>query len=156
MPNWCQGVLKIRGKKKHLINFINCVLEVQNNQNSFVGIKPTSDEYNDLFLIVTYSDVIYFRNTRRCFLIKDIEWHWDSVNDDLDNIYVQCLDIEQAWFLEAKQFATWSKEYKIDFRIKGYEKGRQFTQEIIVENGNLIKDEKKYIKITNGKSMILD
>lgn len=53
------------------------------------------------------------------------------------------MDIEQAWFLEAKQFATWSKEYKIDFRIKGYEKGRQFTQEIIVENGNLIKDEKK-------------
>ena len=148
MPNWCQGVLKVRGKKRNLIKFINNVLEIPNRKDMFMNIKPISDEYGDLFLTVTCFDTIHFKDTRRCFLIKNIEWHWDSVNenDGLDNVYVQCLDIQQAWYLETQQFVAWSKEFKVDFKIRGYEKGGQFTQEIIVENGNLIKNEEKKYK----------
>lgn len=27
MPNWCKGVLKVRGKKKDLLNFLNNGIE---------------------------------------------------------------------------------------------------------------------------------
>lgn len=48
MPNWCEGVLKVRGKKKDLIKFLNYGIERLN----YKSIEDFSIEEIPLNLIV--------------------------------------------------------------------------------------------------------
>lgn len=148
MPNWCSGVLKVRGKKKDLLNFIqNGIEEVIyiNGKLTSKSVDFQLDEFGDLYINLTRKD-IYIKDTRRCFIIDDIEWHWDDNNKtDLEKTYIQCLDVHQAWYLEKENFKEISKQYNIDFRIIGFECGMQFTQEIEVKNGDItLYKESKY------------
>ena len=39
MPNWCEGYLKIRGKKKDLINFIENEFVIAKSESVISGIE---------------------------------------------------------------------------------------------------------------------
>ena len=147
MPNWCKGVLKIKGKKKDLLTFLNNGIERygyprdENDEYTKYPLNVETDEWGDVF--VNYTDKknnswLYFKDSRRCFIEECIEWYWDTSNvEDLEEEYIKCLDIKQAWSLEPDYFKEISQKYNVDFRMTGFECGGCFTQEIEIIKGEI-------------------
>lgn len=150
MPNWCKGVLKVKGKKKDLLTFLNNGIERcgyprdENDEYTKYPLNVETDEFGDVF--VNYTDKthdswLYFKDSRRCFIETSIEWYWDASDvEDLEEEYIKCLDIKQAWRLEPNYFKEISKEYNIDFKMMGFECGGCFTQEIEIIKGEISLD----------------
>lgn len=142
MPNWCEGVLKVRGKKKDLLNFINNEIvrygypRTETDGYSLYPLDVKFDEFGDLFIEETDEknhSWLYFNNSRRLFIEKNVEWHfWNEDEDEL-----QVLDIKQAWRIDEDYFVDISKKYNIDFKIMAFECGMCFSQEIEVIKGEL-------------------
>lgn len=144
MPNWCKGVLKARGKKKDLLNFLNngierCGYPIDANYDYTkypLGVKI--DDWGCYFVEKTDSEHdswLYIKDSRRCFIEENIEWYLEDLEDNDEEICY--LDIKQAWRLEPDYFKEISKIYNVDFRIMGFECGMQFVQEIEVIKGNI-------------------
>lgn len=149
MPNWCQGVLKIRGKKRDLLNFIKNGIEEVAYQNGEIVSKSIDlkvDKFGDIYFNLDKKD-IHVKETRRMFIVDDFEWSWnDNSEEDMEETYIQCLDVHQAWRIEEENLKNLSEKYNIDFKITGFECGMQFTQDIEVEDGEItLYEEKKYI-----------
>lgn len=153
MPNWCEGVLKIRGKKKDLIKFINEGIERYGHPGTEDGytkhpLNVETDEFGDLTLKETdeeHNSWLCLKDSRRCFIEKNVCWYWNNHSEeDLEKEYIQCLDIKQAWRLEPDYFKAISKKYNIDFKIIGIECGIGFLQEIEVIKGEMIYKEKVF------------
>lgn len=51
----------------------------------------------------------------------------------------------QAWCVNTQEFASISKKYDIDIKIHAFERGGQFSQDIEIHKGNVIKDEENFI-----------
>ena len=82
MPNWCKGVLKVRGKKKNLLNFLNNGIErygypryVNDDYTKYpLGVKI--DDWGCYFVEKTDSEHdswLYIKDSRRCFIEENIE-----------------------------------------------------------------------------------
>lgn len=147
MPNWCEGVLKVRGKKKDLIKFLKNGIERLNygkGENYEIVKIPLNlkiDKDYEEYMLPKSEGCLHIKDTRRCFL-DCVEWY---LEDDDEDVMIQYIDIKQAWRLEVEQFAKISRKYHIDFRIKGYECGGQFSQEFEILNGNItFYEEKEY------------
>lgn len=146
MPNWCEGVLKARGKKKDLFKFLNYGIERLNYKKGPdfsleeipLGLK-VDEEFGEYELTEESIGWLHIKDTRRCFL-DSLHW-W--LPDDEEEVVIRCIDIKQAWRLEVEQFANISRKYHIDFKIKGYESGGQFSQEFEILDGNITKYEEK-------------
>jgi hypothetical protein len=146
MPNWCSGVLKVRGKKKDILNFLNNGIERigyprdKDDNYTKYPLNAQLDEYGDVFCKETdeeHHSWLYFKDSRRLFIEKNIEWYFNyGIEDDEEEI--QALDIKQAWNLEPDYFIDISKKYNVDFKMMGFECGGCFTQEIEVVKGNLV------------------
>lgn len=143
MPNWSKGVLKIRGKKKDIINFLNSGIErygyPRNGEDyTELPLNIQCDEFGDIFCEETdeeHHSWLHFKNSRRLFVNGNIEWYF---NDDENIEEVVALDIKQAWRIDEEYFVDTSKTYNIDFKLMVFENGCCFTQEIEVVKGELI------------------
>lgn len=146
MPNWCRGVLKIRGKKKNLLNFLKNGMEVTyyttEKENLILKsklLKINNESCETIVSLQENKDNIYIKDTRRAFVVDGIYWDWNSDDkEDLEENYTKLIDIQQAWRLEVEQFSNISRKYNLDIRIKGYESGMQFAQEFIIVKGNIV------------------
>ena len=144
MPNWCKGVLKIRGKKKDIINFLNNGIERygyprDGEEYTKLPLNIQYDELRDIFCEKTdeeHHSWLYFKDSRRLFIEENIEWFFTYGEEDEEEVHA--LDIRQAWRLEPDYFVDISKKYNVDFKMVGFECGCGFTQEIEVNKGNLI------------------
>ena len=148
MPNWCEGYLKIRGKKKDLINFI---------ENEIVLIKQESiisePQYIDIKMKDTgidcsfkysksFKEFLYIKGTRR-FLIEseEISLYYNGYEDEICYLV---LDIKQAWGIIIQSLLVeHSKKYSLDFNIFASECGMEFEQYITVVGGKLLKNEER-------------
>jgi hypothetical protein len=151
MPNWCEGYLKIRGKKKDLINFIEneIVLIKQESITSepqYIDIKMEDEDLCKCFFKYnkSYNESLYLKNTRRFFVESDgILFYYNSYEDE-DEIYYLTLDIKQAWNIDIQTLLVeHSKKYSLDFNIFASEKGMEFEQYITVVGGKLLRNEEK-------------
>lgn len=81
MPNWCEGYLKIRGKKEDIVNFIENEIRLI-KLNSIIS-EP---EYNEIKMIddlgecsfnykKSFSKYLHLKNSRR-FLWKVKKYHF--------------------------------------------------------------------------------
>lgn len=148
MPNWCEGYLKIRGKKKDLINFI---------ENEFVLIKQESiiaePQYIDVKMKDTsiecsfkynksFKEFLYLKGTRRFFVeSEEISFYYDGYEDEICYLV---LDIKQAWGIIIQSLLVeHSKKYSLDFNIFASECGMEFEQYITVVGGKLLKNEER-------------
>ena len=124
MPNWCKGVLKIRGKKENLINLIQNEIErygFPSTTDSYTKypLDLKIDEYGDVFVNHTdneHNSWLYFKDSRRLFIEENIEWYFD----DYDEEEIHVLDIKQAWRLEPEYFVELSKKYKYHESLHRY------------------------------------
>ena len=143
MPNWSKGVLKIRGKKKDIINFLNNGIErygysKKGEDYAELPLNIQFDEFGGIFFKETdeeHHSCLHFKNSRRLFVDGDIEWYFGS---DENKEEVVVLDIKQAWKVDEDYFVNSSKTHNIDFKLMVFENGCCFTQEIEVVKGELI------------------
>ena len=149
MPNWCEGYLKIRGKKKDLINFIeNEIMLIKRgnliSEQEFVDIKMGDNGLCECFFKYnkSYNEFLYLKNTRRFFVeSEELLFYHDGNDDDICNI---TLWIKQAWCIDIQTLLVeHSKKYSVDFNIFASEKGMEFEQYITVVGGKLLRNEEK-------------
>ena len=151
MSNWCEGYLKIRGKKKDLINFIeNEIVLIKResiiSEQKLVDIKMQDDGLCECFFKYnkSYNEFLYLKNTRRFFVeSEELSFYHGGNDDDICNI---TLWIKQAWGIDIQTLLVeHSKKYSLDFNIFASESGMEFEQYITIVDGKLLKDEvRKY------------
>lgn len=146
MPNWCEGVLKVRGPIENIKRFLLEGIDYNDYQYTpLIGLDGTTTlgetaiprgtvkkEIDDQGVCITCTEGLYIKDTRRMFISSD---EIDCYRTDL--IFI---DIEQAWYIEAKDLAKISAKYGVDLRIFATESGMEFCQEIEVINGEITID----------------
>lgn len=146
MPNWCKGVLKVRGSAENVSKFLLEGIDYNDYQYTpLIGLDGTTTlertaiprgtvkkEIDDQGVCITCTEGLYIKDTRRMFVSSD---EIDCYRTDL--IFI---DVEQAWYIEAKDLAKISAKYGVDLRIFATESGMEFCQEIEVINGEITID----------------
>lgn len=135
MPNWCEGTLKVRGKKNNLENFIlnglkpvNCLGEDQDSLKL--------NEYNDIH----FEGTAWIEGTQRGF-VKYMDVYLSELErEEGEPDPVICLDTKFAWFIDAEHLSEISKKYNVDFKILGFERGMEFNQDIEIIKGQIVKN----------------
>lgn len=150
MPNWVEGNIRIRGKiediKRFLIERIAWVDSGNEKEYLPVIVDICADEFemhspdearNRTIGTIKYDlDMAWVRDTRRNF-IQGTDYYCCGDNGRA----VMIMDFRAAWTIDATPYIQFSKDYDLDFRLYGFECGMQFGQDIIIENGELVKDE---------------
>lgn len=140
MPNWCKGVLKVRGTKDNILNFLQNGLQAVDICGDAAGKHTVEvDEYDEI-TIDNVEGCLWVKNTRRNFI--------EDICDDLylsqyssDTFVCAIEGFKAAWGIDAEDLAVISKEYGIDFKIYAFETGMQFNQDIEVIDGEVIKND---------------
>lgn len=146
MPNWCEGVLKIRGKKKNIIKFLEEGTSLLDGLWEPKEIKPevkSDDDYNEIEIKnidrEKRIDTLYIKGTRRHFIeLNENEIYIYNTNKEEQVI---CLEnFKAAWGIDAGALRVISARYDIDIKIYGFERGMEFNQDIEIVKGKIIKD----------------
>lgn len=140
MPNWCEGMLKIRGKQEDVFNLLADNLQVW----KVVTIRDDMREELDKEAIeidredetIYVEKTAHIKGTRRNFVEpKEINvWKRKDGN--------ACIAVEfrAAWGVESEPYIELSKAYNVDIKIEAFERGMEFSRYILIENGNLKED----------------
>lgn len=133
MPNWCEGVMKLRGTKDDILRFIEGGLE-----GSYKDSKIEIDEFGEE---IDITDTHWIKGTSKVFLDEQTAY----IPEEEDPV-VLTLKIRQAWNLDVTGFVEIAKEFDLDIRLFGWECGAQFSREIIIIDNNVIKDRTYHYK----------
>lgn len=127
MPNWCEGVMKLRGAKDDILRFLEEGFE-PSYKNSVIEIDEFGEEVNII-------NVNYIENTQRAFVDEQTVY----IPEKEDPV-VLTLKVRQAWDFSAGDFMAISEKYNLDIRLFGWERGMEFSREILIVDKNIIKD----------------
>lgn len=127
MPNWCEGVMKLRGTKDDILRFLKEGFE-PSYKNSAIEIDEFGEEVNII-------NVNYIENTQRAFVDEQTVY----IPEEEDPV-VLTLKVRQAWDFSAGDFMAISEKYNLDIRLFGWERGMEFSREILIVDKNIIKD----------------
>lgn len=127
MPNWCEGVMKLRGTKDDILRFLKEGFE-PSYKNSTIEIDEFGEEVNII-------NVNYIENTQRAF----VDEQYFYIIEDEDHTIVS-IKMRQAWDFSAGDFMAISEKYNLDIRLFGWERGMEFSREILIVDNNIIKD----------------
>ena len=147
MPNWCEGNIKIRGKKKDVISFLeNEILRVKltkvPEEPKTENIKMKFNGFSYVYELENNKDVLYLKDSTRCFIEQSIIEIYLYSDTNKSPSYVT-LNIKQAWGIEENLFEKLSDKYNLDFNIYASEKGMEFEQYITIIDGEITKNETK-------------
>lgn len=129
MPNWAEGSLKLRGKKENIASALKEML---------LSETVTLEDKYDGTLLKFNNTAPYFHinETRRAFISqKQIEvWlEEEFCTVELDNF-------KQAWSAIPENYQGISSKFDVDIKIFTFERGMEFTQEIEISKGKIIKN----------------
>lgn len=131
MTNWAEGTIKLRGKRQDIISALEEMFK-----NDDVVIKREKDNCDYVYMFFETKSHFYINGTRRAFI--------DSSKFDImmkeDFGIIEIDKFQQAWTALPENFTEISKKHNIDIKIFTFEQGCQFTQEIEISNGEVIKD----------------
>lgn len=145
MPNWCEGMLKIRGKQEDVFNLLADNLQVW---KTIIIKEPKLNmrEEIDKEAIVVDKEgesiwvekTAYIKGTRRNFVEPNEIDVWKGKDGNA------CIAVEfkAAWDVESEPYIKLSKAYNVDIKIEAFERGMEFSRYILIENGNLKEDKK--------------
>ena len=138
MPNWCEGVLKIRGTKANILRFFNEGLAPSRSYtDNEPPIQVEENEWGGV-LVRVENRVFWLKGTRRHFIDRDFfEVYFD---EDEEEQVVVIDDFKAAWSISAEELAVISSEDQIDFKVYGFEAGMGFNQSIEVIKGKIVED----------------
>ena len=133
MPNWCEGVMKLRGTKDNILRFLKEGFEPSSYRYGNIEIDEFGEEVNII-------NVNYIENTNRAFVDEQYLYITDALRTPIVTIKMR-----QAWDFSAGDFMAISEKYGLDIHLFGWERGMEFSREIEIFNGKVTKDEtKKY------------
>lgn len=144
MPNWAEGVLKVRGTRKDIRNFLTGALEAIPSVSQQIAllrgqefkapeVKIQEDEW-DFNMKAPHG--FYISGTRRAFIEGNIQWDFSDRHEEVLSID----SFKQAWGVDADSFAELSKQYDVDIKIYAFERGMEFNQDIEIHKGEIIKN----------------
>ena len=141
MPNWCEGSLKVRGKlenvKKFFLEGLKCYEYNYKNFSQTISedaIELKEDSEDEVWIKI--NKIAHISGTRRAFVENtDVDFYPNE-----KGIATAAVNMKQAWFMCAEEFLEIAKKYNVDMRLYGFECGGRFNQEIIIENGEIVKD----------------
>lgn len=150
MPNWCEGTLKVRGKMIDVAKWVkeNVVAysyEWKKNENGvlYQDTKPLVDnvvvkydEFESEEIYVVVKSLAHISGTTRNFVLEGTY----SAIERADETTILTLNFKAAWGIQSMPYVAMSQKYSVDFRLYGFERGMEYNQEVIVENGRLIQD----------------
>lgn len=130
MPNWCEGVMKLRGSKDNILRFLK------------EGFKPSYEnsaiEIDESGEVVDIINVNYIENTNRAFVDEQYLYISDALRTPIVTIKMR-----QAWDFSAGDFMAIAEKYDLDIHLYGWERGMEFSREVEIFNGKVTKDETK-------------
>lgn len=146
MPNWCEGIIRFRGKEENIISAMTKGL-----LQEYEGCDPDAsielyknyakdDENNSKCLALGFSaenrdNVFYIDDTSRHFVESFEEAIAYRVGDD----FIIALWFKAAWRIRAftddryKGLDGFAKKYGVDIRAVGYEQGIGFKQIVEID-----------------------
>lgn len=125
MPNWCEGVMKLRGSIANICRFLTASgLDYNSWSGELIINKPTP----------------IYHTTSAFFEECEVYPGWDE--DDEEGI-LSISTFKSAWNVDSDEFVDISKEFNIDIRIFAWERGQEFSREVEIIKGKVTKDETK-------------
>lgn len=138
MANWSEGVLRVHGRNKDLINFMKNGIREIIRVDMQLQLKEPKVKVTDYEVYLHSNNDLYIEGSCRMFSEDtEISLYWDGEPEEENTL---AFNIKQAWAVSSENLKTLSRKYKIDFRITTYEKGMEFSQEIEVISGKITKD----------------
>ena len=142
MPNWCEGVLRIRGKQKDIIKMIS-------EQCYLYNYKEQTQEFVPYINDTKYMAIPDERFIDTELWLKDchrmaVELSWDFEYLDLydmEEVITLACNCRQAWGISSEDLQNLSLLYNVDFRIYAFERGAEFNQDVEVIGGVVKKDD---------------
>lgn len=139
MPNWCEGTLKVRGEFADVKRWVEENLSVYRMEIENGKINQIKDidgveviDYDGEEIEVNVKETAHIKGTRRHFVQQGV-----YITSGCSYYMVLCMKFKAAWEIDAEPFVEMSREYNVDFRLYGCERGEEFSQEIIVEKGEI-------------------
>ena len=129
MPNWAKGSLKLRGKRENIASALKEML-----LNDTVTLEEKFD--GDLLVFNNTAPYFYINKTRRAFINQNQIEVWleeEFCIVELDNF-------QQAWSAIPENYQEISSKFDVDIKIFTFERGMEFTQEIEISKGEIIKN----------------
>lgn len=129
MPNWAEGSLKLRGRSENIASALKQML-----LNDTVTLE---DEWDGTLLkFNNTAPYFYINETRRAFIEQEQIEVW--LEDEF--CIVELNNFKQAWSAIPENYQEISSKFDVDIKIFTFECGMEFTQEIEISKGEIIKD----------------
>ena len=131
MPNWAKGSLKLRGKSENIASALNEML---------LSDTVTLEEKYDGTLLEFNNTAPYFyiNGTRRAFIDQKQIEVWLELEKEF--CIVELDNFKQAWSAIPENYQEISSKFDVDIKIFTFECGMEFTQEIEISKGEIIKN----------------
>ena len=126
MPNWCEGTFKVRGTLSDVERFVR-----ENMLDSIISITKSEGD-----LELELSGEAYIKDSNRMFIYPGYYYSFDKNGKN-----TLTLQFKAAWRVYIDPFVKMSKDYNVDIKIYGFEKGSEFNQDIVIVNGEVIKND---------------
>ena len=129
MPNWAEGSIKLRGRSENIASALKQML-----LNDTVTLEDKWD--GTLLKFNNTAPYFYINETRRAFIEQEQIEVWleeEFCIVELDNF-------KQAWSAIPENYQEISSKFDVDIKIFTFECGMEFTQEIEISKGEIIKD----------------
>ncbi|MFC5630099.1 MULTISPECIES: hypothetical protein [Streptococcus] len=129
MPNWAEGTIKLRGRAENIASALKYMLV-----NETVTVEEEYD--GELLKMTTTQSYFYIKGTMRAFIETNTLEFWL----EQDFLIVELQNFKQAWSAIPEDYQEISSKFDVDIKIFTFEMGMEFTQEIEISKGNIIKD----------------
>lgn len=130
MANFAQGTIKLRGYAENIKSALKYMF-------SAVGdITIEEDADGETITFSTTDSYFYINGTRRAFIDND---SFTICLDD-DFLIIELENFQQAWAALADNYTEISGKFNVDIKIFTFEMGMEFTQEIEISKGKILKD----------------
>ena len=126
MPNWCEGTFKVRGTLSDVERFVR-----ENMLDTIISITKSEGD-----LELELSGEAYIKDSNRMFIYPGYYYSFDKNGKN-----TLTLQFKAAWRVYIDPFVKMSKDYNVDIKIYGFEKGSEFNQDIVIVNGEVIKND---------------
>lgn len=143
MPNWATGSIRLKGKAKNIVNFMDNGIEGVD----YIGQKKPDNvikvDYREGECAYEFKGTAWIKDTKRAFIDTDTFKYWGRVYidaDDWDDIISIAMPFKQAWKVSVENFVAISKKYSVDVAIHAFELGMEFEQDILIVGGEIKKN----------------
>lgn len=131
MPNLAKGSLKLRGRSENIVSALKEML-----LNDTVTLEY---EYDGTLL--KFNNTIpyfYINGTRRAFIDQEQIEVWLELEEEFCTVELD--NFKQAWSVIPENYQEISSKFDVDIKIFTFECGMEFTQEIEIYKGEIIKN----------------